>query len=447
MKDEICLRLEAEVLNTILTDKHSFISAAAINAPSGIFSGEEHRIIYSQAMDYFFETGLAPTFDKLYDRLFIQGSHHELRDYFLNVIQQASINRHTGNIIKRLTEIKIEREIRNCFKNTHESGLDFANKLIEDFNLILQENIGGCIKEIRNIDVAEEVLKELHDGLKGVNAQYIPTLIPNLDRQITGIPKNQVTIIAARPGMGKTDLMLQLMRNFMRQGLKPGIFSLEMDAKSLLIRNLSEAANINTLTIDGRELNQEEINMLIQAAKKYSLDDYIVDDTPRQNPESIKAKINYWRLRHKVDVIIIDYLTLIQTRYQKQRYDLEIGELVKDLRSLAKQTGVPIVILSQLNRDSEKRISHRPQLGDLRESGSIEQEAHLVLLLYRPAEYGVNPFEGSNYLYYDNQGSPLKAEEYMEIVIAKARSGRTGVVPVQYVPSIHHIEGARCVKV
>ncbi|MGE5353687.1 MAG: hypothetical protein ACM3P0_16500, partial [Acidobacteriota bacterium] len=123
MKDEICLRLEAEVLNTILTDKHSFISAAAINAPSGIFSREEHRTIYSQAMSYFFETGLAPTFDKLYDRLFIQGNHHELRDYFLNVIQQASINRHTGNIIKRLTEIKIEREIRNCFKNTRESGL------------------------------------------------------------------------------------------------------------------------------------------------------------------------------------------------------------------------------------------------------------------------------------------------------------------------------------
>jgi replicative DNA helicase len=440
------MELELSALNSMLSSKECFFSVAAVNPPAGIFSCQENRLIFNEAMNYFYNTGHVPDSAAIYENLILKQNSQELRKHLSENILNADWVRNTGDAIKLLTEIKIEREVRDFIRTTRETGLDFAMGLVEYVNSNLQENIGGCMKEVKNINTGEDTLREVQDAMNGKSNQYIRTLIPDLDNNIMGIPKNHITVIAARPGMGKTDFMLQLMRNFIKQGLKPAIFSLEMEAGSLFVRNISEAARIDSLRIEKGEVNDAEFKMLIEAAKLYCIDDYVVDDNALETPETIKAKINYWRLRHKVDVIMIDYMTLIKTNYQQERYDLEVGSLVRDLRVFAKKTGIPIIILSQLNRDSEKRLNHRPQISDLRESGSIEQEAKLVLMLYRPIEYGIDPFEGKQCTYYDMLGNPLKAEDYMEVIIAKARSGRTGLVTVQYLRPIHRIESVKSVK-
>ncbi|MGE5350655.1 MAG: DnaB-like helicase C-terminal domain-containing protein [Acidobacteriota bacterium] len=443
-KDHMALELSA--LNSMLSSKECFFSVAAVNPPAGIFSCQENRFIFNEAMSYFFNTGHVPDSASVYENLILNQSTPELRKHLRENILNAEWVRNTGDAIKLLTEIKIEREVRDFIKTTRDTGLDFAMGLVEYINSNLQENIGGCMKEIKNINTGEDALREVDNAMKGKPNQYIRTLIPELDKNVMGIPKNHITVIAARPGMGKTDFMLQLMRNFIKQGLKPAIFSLEMEAESLFVRNISEAACIDSLRIEKGEINDAEFKMLVEAAKPYAVDDYVIDDNALETPETIKAKINYWRLRHKVDVIMIDYMTLIKTHYQQERYDLEVGALVRDLRVFAKKTGIPIIILSQLNRDSEKRLNHRPQISDLRESGSIEQEAKLVLMLYRPIDYGIDPFEGKQFTYYDMLGNLLKADEYLEILIAKARSGRTGMVPVRYLRPVHRIESVNAIK-
>ncbi|MGE5621001.1 MAG: DnaB-like helicase C-terminal domain-containing protein [archaeon] len=440
------MALELSVLNSILTNRQSFISAASVNPPAGIFTCGENRVIYTEAMDHFLNTGNPPSMETLYESFMLKQRSPELKRHLSANVACAEYLLNTADAIKLLTEMKIEREIRNYIGNAREKGLDFATGLVEYINNNLQENLGGCMKEIRNIDTGDAVIKEVHNAMHGKSTRYISTLIPGLDKRVMGIPKGHITVVAGRPGMGKTDFMLQMLRNFMKQGLKPAVFSLEMEAEGLFLRNMSETAEIDSLRIESGDLKEEEFNMLIEASKQYCIDDYIIDDSPLETPETIKAKINYWRMRHKTDLIMIDYMTLVKTSYKEERYDLEIGALVRDLRIFAKKTGIPIIILSQLNRDTEKRMNHRPQISDLRESGSIEQEAKLVLMLYRPGEYGINPFEEKRDEYYDSHGNRLKPEEYMEIIVAKARSGRTGIVAVKYNRSIHRMEGVSTVR-
>ncbi|HEX2960938.1 MAG: DnaB-like helicase C-terminal domain-containing protein [Bacteroidota bacterium] len=446
MKDNSNLKLEYSALHSMLISEQGFLSAAAVNPPAEIFSCMENRIIYSEAMNYFYSTGRAPGLRTLHEKLILEGKPENLRAHLRERIGDAEFMRNTGDAIKLLTEIKIEREIREYFASTRETGLDFAMDIISFINETFKEYIGGCVRERKNSNVAETVLKEIQDAVEGKSSQYIRTLIPELDRQVIGIPKNHLTVIAARTGMGKTDFMLQLMRNFMKQGLKPAVFSLEMESESLFLRNISEAARIDSMRIENGELNQGEMEMLSEASKKYSGDDYLIDDGAAETPETIKAKINYWRLKHNVNVIMVDYITLIDTSYHKERYDLEIGALMREMRVFAKDTGIPIILISQLNRDSEKRQDHRPQISDLKESSSIEQEAKLVMMLYRPKKYGIDPFEGKEYTFYDMFGNQIKADEYMEIIVNKARNGRTGIVPVQYIPAMHRIEGVKCIK-
>ncbi|MGE5402331.1 MAG: DnaB-like helicase C-terminal domain-containing protein, partial [Ignavibacteriales bacterium] len=319
-------------------------------------------------------------------------------------------------------------------------GLDFAVGLQEHIMQTMTKYIDGCIREIRNAETGDEVMQEIRKTMEGVSDEYIRTGITSLDRQVIGIPKRHLTVIAGRPGMGKTAFMLQIARNIMDQGYKVGIFSLEMEVQSLWVRNLSEATDIDSLRIEDGKLNAEEYVRLKAASEKYRRDNYIIDDSPSQTPEQIKARINLWKTRGKADVIMIDYLTLINTNYNKERYDLEIGSLARDLRIFAKKTCTPIIILSQLNREPERRQNRKPQLSDLRESGTIEQEAKLVLLLHRPWVYGIDPYEGSRFSHYTKGGERLKPEEYMEVIIAKARNGRIGFAPVRYIPEVHRIE-------
>jgi len=285
------------------------------------------------------------------------------------------------------------------------------------------------------------LLKDIENRSKGGATNHIKTGFDLIDKKVIGIPKGHITIVAGRPGMGKTDFMLQLSKNILAQNYKIGIVSLEMTFAELQARNISDIAKIDSRKIESGELSKNEFEAIKSAAAKLSSDNYVVDDSSRQTPNSIKSTLRRWINDGRVDVVFIDYLTLIRTNFNRQRFDLEIGQLSQELREFAKETKLPIVLLSQLNRAVESRPSKKPFLSDLRESGSIEQDSALVMFLHRPSYYGIDPFQA------DYKGVSLlckndsvDAVDIANVIIAKARNGQTGTVPLKYVPKYHSFE-------
>jgi replicative DNA helicase len=433
------IELEAILLSTILHYKEAFNDCISLIANELVFDKPEHRIIIKDAVKYFTDNGTAPDISDIFGKYLLAkdvGNH--IKEYLTNTLmEQKTEIKEAQNIAKKIIEMKAEMEFRESIDRFEETGLDFIQAVSDKALEMNSKYLEGYKKERTNLDVADAFITRI---MNGVGNNFIKTGFETIDKYTNGIPKSHVTIVAGRPGTGKTTFMLQLMRNLLNQGLKVGIFSLEMTAESLLIKNLSSATGIDSLKIEALDLTPDEKMKLAEAAKPFCMDNYTVVDFSVQTPGTIKAQINQWRLNNKVDIVLLDYMTLVTTEYKLSRQDLEIGRLSADLNSIAKTTGIPIVILSQLNRQSESRADKRPQLSDLKESGSIEQDANMVLLLYRPGLYGIDITKDSDFRYTTLEGFPLNPDEYFEVIIAKSRNGRTGNVTLRYRPEIHTFE-------
>lgn len=433
------IELEATLINTMLDYSESFNEVIKLISTEEIFDRPEHRTIIRDAMKYFTEKGKAPCIADIYEmQLLSKEDRNNIKDYLTKTISKSGTEiREIQSLAKKLIDMKIEMELKEFQRKCPEAGLDYLNANSQKSLELTNKYLGGMMTVKTNLEVAEEVMTRI---MNGAGNNFIKTGFERIDKYTNGIPKSHLTIIAGRPGTGKTTFMLHLLRNLLKQNLKVGIFSLEMTAESLFIKNISAVTGIDSLRIESSDLTKEEKGRLFEASKDFSLDNYSVIDLSIQTPSTIKTQINLWKLRNQVDIVLLDYLTLVATDYKQARYDLEIGRLSGELNSLAKTTGIPIVILSQLNRMSESRQDRRPQLSDLKESGSIEQDASMVLLLYRPGLYNINVIQGSDYSYTTLEGSPLDKDEYYEVIIAKARSGRTGNACLRYRPEIHNFE-------
>ena len=252
----------------------------------------------------------------------------------------------------------------------------------------------------------------------------IPTGFNYLDTVLTGLGRSDLIILAARPGMGKTSFALNIATNVARQQKVPTIiFSLEMTCEQLTDRILSSTANIDSQAFRTGRLNNSDWNDFAQATSLlYNAPIYMDDSSGISVPE-IKAKIrtiNQDPKKEKIGLVIIDYLQLMQSAKRTESRVQEISDITRNLKIMAKELNVPVIALSQLSRAAEKttgRSDHRPQLSDLRDSGSIEQDADIVLFLYRAAYYTSQNGE-------DNQANENEAE----CIVAKNRHGETSVV-------------------
>lgn len=453
--------LEKQVLQYSLNGINDFIELKSNGIEPDSFKETIHKRIFEFIEHYIKEKRNTPEIDQLYSFMIATGNNsiNGLSTYITDLVPF-----HYQEIpVKRLIEDNIEIETKKILtqisdlnkakkdKNGNEippllKGLDYASEINEQIGNVILKHTGSIQKEKSTSESLKELIKEIESGKP--SDEYIPTGIKSLDKHIIGIPKKHITVIGARPGQGKTTFALQLKRNFVKQGLKVGMFSLEMDSKDLLIKDIASVTEIDSLDIENNRLKSNDYDKIRKAEDMLNTENFVISEKAYQTPQQIKATINQWKIQKGIDVIIIDYLQLIKTNYKKERFDLEIGMLSNDLRIFAKETGTPIIILSQLNRQVESRSYSRPIISDLRESGQIEQDAKLILLLYYPDKYGVNvrdmsykkQFDFDVEGYRDANGNEIPNNYYYNLIIGKARSGRTGNVHLKYLPQFHKIE-------
>jgi replicative DNA helicase len=255
-----------------------------------------------------------------------------------------------------------------------------------------------------------EKVKNIKDGLE---EPFQPTGFPQIDKLQNGLTATDLIIIAARPGMGKTALVLAMARNLAQKGIPVGIFSLEMKGTHLVGRLIASEANINAQLIrNPKEMNEVEyVKYLTASAKISKLPLHIVDDTKYLNAILLQARSLV--VNKKVKVIIVDYLQLVQTMTKHGMREQEISEISRSFKALGMDLNVPVIALSQLSRAVESRGGEKiPQLSDLRESGAIEQDADIVAFAYRPEYYKI---------FQDEAGNSLVGA--MRYIVAKNRHG------------------------
>lgn len=287
----------------------------------------------------------------------------------------------------------------------------------EIFNLV-SINHNKEIISIGNLlnDGIKELEKPIKDGLTGVGSGF-----HSIDSITNGWQPSDLIILAARPAMGKTSLLLSLARNATVMFKKPTlIFSLEMTSKQLTNRLISSETGITQDRILKRAIFPNEIANIRSVTKELSDSKLMIDDTPALSLMEFTAKARRMKQKHDIQLIIIDYLQLMVGKGEKNR-EQEISSISRGLKSVAKTLDIPIIALSQLSRGVEARADKRPMLSDLRESGAIEQDADMVLFIHRPEYYGVTK---------DARGSSVIG--LCEVIIAKNRQGITATAKLDF---------------
>jgi replicative DNA helicase len=247
----------------------------------------------------------------------------------------------------------------------------------------------------------------------------VPTGFVDLDEMTRGLQPGDLVIVAARPSMGKTSLVLNIAQHVAVQpNMTVGFYSLEMSKESLFIRMLTSEAQIDSHRLMSGAIGQKDYGRISHALEALSNMRLFIDDTAGITVMEMRAKARRLQAEHGLSLLVVDYIQLMSSRGRFENRTLELAAISRSLKGLAKELNVPIVVLSQLSRAPEARSDHRPQLSDLRESGALEQDADLVVLIYRDDVYNKEP---------NNENAGIA-----ELIVAKQRNGPTGVVKLAF---------------
>jgi replicative DNA helicase len=268
------------------------------------------------------------------------------------------------------------------------------------------------------IDKSIDAIEEQHNRKQLITG--VPTGFKKLDEMTSGFQGSDLIIIAARPSMGKTALALNIARHAaVDANISTAFFSLEMSKEQLCMRLLCSEARLDSAKLRSGFFNQKDWERLIEAADTLTQAPLYIDDSPDVSALEIRAKARRLKMEHDLGIVIVDYLQLMKTRSSFERRELEISEISRSLKGLAKELGIPVIALSQLNRKLEERSDKRPQLSDLRESGALEQDSDVVAFIYRDEVYN------------KEENNPNKGTA--EIILAKQRNGPTGKVTLTFI--------------
>ncbi len=328
-------------------------------------------------------------------------------DKYIKIVEEKSLLR---NLIKAANEILSSGYAQ---EDDVENIIDHAEKKIFD---VMQKKSQKGYTTIKDVLVESFTkLEELYNQKEHITG--VPTGFVELDRKTAGLHGSELILIAARPAMGKSAFALNIGSYAATKANVPvAIFSLEMSKEQVGNRILCSEALVDSNNVRTGELNDEELGKLAETSGELSQAPIYIDDTPGISVMEIRAKCRKLKLEKNIGLVIIDYLQLIQGSGKTSSREQEIAEISRSLKILAKEIEVPVIALSQLSRAVESRPDHRPMLSDLRESGSIEQDADIVMFLYRDDYY--------------NEDSEKK--NIAEIIIAKQRAGSTGPIELAW---------------
>ncbi len=435
--------IEAAILGAMLIEKEAVPKAIEL-LTSDSFYRKEHKLIF-EAMTSLFDTGEPIDTVTLYEELKKREHLEEvggavyLSKLSQNISSAANIEYHAKIILEKEILrglITSSHEIaRSAYEGTHDAFdiLDDAErKIFEITEKHLKKSFQGMDRAVRD---ALEYIEALHSNSK--QKFSVPTGFYELDEMLGGFQKSDLIIIAARPSMGKTAFALTLARNAAVDHKVPvGIFSLEMSTMQLVIRMLCAEGRLNAHLVRTGKLPNEEGVKLSKNAHKLIESPVYVDDMPAQTVLEIRAKARRLKSEKNIGLIIIDYLQLMQGPANIESREREISHISRSLKSLAKELNIPVIALAQLNRAVETRTDKRPQLSDLRESGSIEQDADVVLFLNRPEYYGIKNFP--------DDGS--STDGIAEVIIGKQRNGPVGDVKLAFIKEYARFENLAHVR-
>jgi replicative DNA helicase len=420
---------EVSVLGGMLIDRDAVARAVEIVRDS-MFFREAHRRLY-RAMVRLFERGdvidvitLSEDLKKT-GELDAAGGLPYLAELLDAVPTAANIEYHAKIVrekalLRHLIEAAstIIRDVYDQGERSVEEVMDEAEQRI--FKVAQSHDRGGFlwIKEILWPTFEHiERLQESKSGITGVSTGF-----PDIDRLTSGLQRGDLCIVAGRPSMGKTSWVLNVAQNAaIEHNIPVAIFSLEMSKEQLVQRLLCAEGRVDSQRLRRGELTDEEYKRLAAAAGHLNTAPVWIDDSPGNTVLEMRAKARRLKAETEVGLLVIDYMQLMSSQGRSESRVQEVSEISRGLKALARELDVPVVALSQLSRAPEQRTDRRPQLSDLRESGSIEQDADLVMFLYRPEYY---------YGTVDKDGNSLEGKA--ELVIAKQRNGPTGTVDLYF---------------
>ena len=421
---------EQAVLGSVIIDPQC-LNEIAVQMKTEYFYIPQHREIYS-AMSAMYELSQTIDFVSLLEKLKSDGVYDEAggKAYLTQLVQTvpsaANVLTYVAIIRERYYARSLMTAAQDIIKDINENELD-SGRLIDNAEQRIFEIRQG--REISGLTHIKSVIEnETYDRLSKMadpetRADYvgIPCGIGDLDKMITGLNKSDLIILGARPGMGKTSYALNIVRNVdMNTGKTVCFFSLEMTRDQLAQRMLSSEAGIKSEKLRTGELDDDEWTRLAQAGDALSKANIYFDETSSITVPEMKAKLR--RMKH-IDLVVVDYLGLMKAAKKTENRVNEVSEITRNLKIMAKDLKVPVIVCAQLSRGTEaKGKSHTPALADLRESGSIEQDADIVLFLYRES-------------YYDNEKSDdedRSDETRAECIVAKNRHGEIGTVDLHW---------------
>lgn len=418
---------EQSLLGAILLEPACLSTVAEMIPRAEYFYQRNNQIIYSAMLDMF-TLGRPVDFVTVLDHLkseeaFDQETGKVYLTQLAQLVPSISNVSQYAEIVRDKYDLRMLILAARGILDDATDGSNETTRLIDSAEQRIFDIRQG--KNMQGLQKINEVILETFETLDRLNSpdadkyKGIPTGIGELDKTITGLNRSDLIILAARPGMGKTSFALNIARNAaVVSGKRVAFFSLEMSREQLASRMLSSEALVGSTKLRTGELTSEEWIRLVEGGDILGKTEIYFDDTPGITVPEMKAKI---RRLQDVDLVLIDYLQLMQSSRRIDNRVQEISEITRNLKIMAKELAIPVITLSQLARTSEKRTDHRPVLSDLRDSGSIEQDADIVLFLYRDE-------------YYQNENGPAEDgnQGKSECIVAKNRHGESKSVPLHW---------------
>jgi len=428
------LELEEAVLGALMLEKDALTSVIDKLKPDNFYK-DAHQKIYQAICDLFQKaepTDYLTVINELKRNgdLELIGGPYYITQLTAKIASTANTEFHAHIIIQKF----IQRELIRISSSIIEEAYDDTNDVFDLLDMaernlfdVTEGTIRGAPQKMLNLlgDAIKQIeaAKKHKDGMSGLPSGYT-----QLDRITNGWQKSDLVIVAARPSMGKTAFVLSMARNIAVDFNKPvAFFSLEMSSLQLVMRLISNETELDAEKLKKGQLTMAEWEQLNSQITKLEDAPLIIDDTPALSVFELRAKARKLVAKHGLELIVIDYLQLMTAGNDgRGNREQEISMISRSLKSIAKELNVPIIALSQLSRAVETRGGDkRPQLSDLRESGAIEQDADMVIFLYRPEYYDIPD---------DAEGN--STADMAELIISKHRNGQTGNVKLKFIKKL-----------